>query len=394
MDAKTFPKTSPKTPPFDDLIAWSKANFSHLPWRKRRSLYTTLVSEFMLQQTTVAAVLSHFPKFLKRFPNLKSLAEASEEEVCFQWQGLGYYRRARNLHKASRDLRKNHGGRIPLNFEMLTEVSGIGPYTANAILAIGGNWPALALDANLERVLGRLYLLPEPKGPKLKKRIDALFHKGGLREEVRRVGPRAFNESLMDLGRTYCQAAKVDCPPCPVKGNCQAYTAAQGAAPRILAPSPSPPRKASFDLSLLRVVVRKKGKILAYRKSDKEWLSGQLELPTWIVYSEDGTLRQYPTLPALPGRANLNLEGLHSFKSAITKYKMKNYIQVMSEREFREREWAATDSKSESESESELELEYEKRYRFYDEDFNKEHYSRATFKVFDKIKDQEQDYRG
>lgn len=117
---------------FKKLIQWSTKDFSELPWRKKRTLYRTLVSEIMLQQTTVSTVINHFERFLREYPDIKSLAASTEDQIVMSWKGLGYYRRARNLRKAAIDIQKNHGGRIPTSYELLLEINGIGPYTASA----------------------------------------------------------------------------------------------------------------------------------------------------------------------------------------------------------------------------------------------------------------------
>ena len=245
---------------FEELIHWSKTHYSHLPWRKNRTLYTTLVSEFMLQQTTVSTVIGHYEKFLSTFPSLVHLASSSEETVCREWKGLGYYRRARNLFKAAVDIVKNHG-EIPLNYKQLVKIDGIGEYTANALLSIGADRSLLALDANLERVLSRIYLLSESSGIKLKKNIQSLFNEKKIAQDIYKWGGRAFNEALMDLGRTFCKSRHAHCSRCPLQNNCLArnhnpldYPASKKKTTKI------------FELDLLRIIVRKKDKILAYRK--------------------------------------------------------------------------------------------------------------------------------
>src|SRR5690606_19105274 len=138
------------------LLTWSAREFGHLPWRKERTLYRTLVSEIMLQQTTVSTVLQHYERFLKRFPDLTTLAAASEEEMLIAWDGLGYYRRAKNLKRIAEMLVADWDGQFRERADDLLMIKGIGPYTSNALLAIGMVRPALAVDAILERVLARI----------------------------------------------------------------------------------------------------------------------------------------------------------------------------------------------------------------------------------------------
>ena len=163
------------SPEFKELIHWSKSQYHHLPWRENRTMYRTLVSEIMLQQTTVGTVLNYFEKFLKQYPNIKSLAKSTEEEVCIAWKGLGYYRRARNLRLLAIQIEEKFKGNIPIDEMALMELKGIGPYTCNALISIGADREALAVDANLERVLARYYGLSDLKGLKLQKKLLNLY---------------------------------------------------------------------------------------------------------------------------------------------------------------------------------------------------------------------------
>ena len=255
-----------------ELINWSKKNYSDLPWRRKRSLYNTLVSEIMLQQTTVGTVINHFDKFINKYPTIEALSKTSEEEICIAWKGLGYYRRARNLRKAAIGIVEDFQGKIPLDFEKLKTIPGIGEYTASALLAIGANKKALAIDANLERVLSRLYRISVEKGPKLQKELKTLFEQGKLFKGRSNLNWRNLNESLMDLGRVYCQANKVDCLACPLSKDCAVANENPLIYPSKLKKGK---KRESIDLELLRVLVKKDNLFLAYKKSENEWLSGQ-----------------------------------------------------------------------------------------------------------------------
>lgn len=311
---------------FKSLIAWSKAEFSHLPWRLNRSLYRTLVSEIMLQQTTVTTVKNHFERFLVRFPDLESLASASEEELLVAWKGLGYYRRARNLKKIAEVLAEDYEGEFPHDMEHLMAIPGIGPYTANALIGIGMDKRALAVDANLERVIARLFGIQSEKGLKLQKEIQILFNKREIFKE--KLSFRALNEALMDLGRTYCQARRASCELCPLKQEC--VSSKNGNA--LLFPvSKSIEKKKGLqhELHLLRVFILKKDKILVYKKQEDQWLSGQYEVPTYVLSTTDKKFTQYPKL------AKDFSEKIHfSFATGITKYKIQNSVLVLSEKEF------------------------------------------------------------
>jgi A/G-specific adenine glycosylase len=310
------------------LIQWSKKEFSHLPWRKKRTLYTTLVSEIMLQQTTVSTVQKHFARFINRFPSLEDLANASEEELLVAWKGLGYYRRARNLKKIAESLIHDHGGEFPNVESELRKIPGIGPYTSGALIGIGMDERALAVDANLERVISRLHGIEDQKGLKLQKKINLLFNENKILYE-KDMSYRELNEALMDLGRVYCQARKVSCGLCPLSSHCEAFHRGN---PLSFPHEKALDKKRSEDhvIQVLRLIVMKKDHILAYKKSEKEWLSGQFEVPTCLLSSTDKKLIQYPWL-----KQKVDWAGLPMFKTGITKYKIENYIQVISYQEFK-----------------------------------------------------------
>ena len=312
-----------------ELINWSKKNYSGLPWRKRRSLYNTLVSEIMLQQTTVGTVINHFDRFISKYPTIESLSKTSEEEICIAWKGLGYYRRARNLRKAAIGIVEDFQGKIPLDFEKLKTIPGIGEYTASALLSIGANKKALAIDANLERVLSRVYRIPAEKGPKLQRELKKLFEQGELFKGESALNWRNLNESLMDLGRVYCQANKVDCISCPLSKDCAVSNDNPLVYPKKLKKDQ---KRESIELELLRVLVKKDNLFLTYKKSENEWLSGQKEFPTFILKTRDKSLSQYPYWN---GQVNLDLGSLKKFKTGITKYKITNYVLEISEEKWK-----------------------------------------------------------
>ena len=310
------------------LIQWSQKDFTDLPWRKKRTLYGTLVSEIMLQQTTVGTVKNHFEKFLQRFPDLQSLASASEEEVIVAWKGLGYYRRARNLKKISEYLVSEYKGKFPSTALELQKIPGIGPYTSHALIAIGKDARGLAVDANLERVIARLYGLEFEKGPKLQKKILELFEADEIFSGFN-LSYRALNEALMDLGRTFCQARKASCELCPLKTDCHAFkTKKQLSFP--LEKSTGKKATQEHELHLLRILIISKKKVLVYKKSETEWLSGQYELPTLVISSTDKKLKQYPQL-----KTELAKIELRQFKTGITKYKIINSILICDQKELR-----------------------------------------------------------
>jgi A/G-specific adenine glycosylase len=312
----------------------------------------------MLQQTTVGTVLNHFEKFLNEYPTIHDLAGASEEEVCISWKGLGYYRRARNLRNLALQIVEQFSGDIPTDLDSLLSLKGVGPYTANAIVAIGANGLGLAVDANLERVLARFYGIKEMKGVKLQQKLYKEFEAKRILPDLESLGPRNLNEAFMDLGRILCQARKVTCLLCPLREKCQAYKSGMP-----LSFPMEEKKKAGVEsfIKLLRVVVKENKKILFYQKNSAEWLAGQWELPTFILETNDELLKQYPKV-----KSKKQFFEAQMIKTGITKYTIENYIIEMSLLDFEKF------SKS-------IEIEYV--FKTYDEKLN---LSTASIKVLKK----------
>ncbi len=192
------------------LLAWYDHNRRDLPWRRDRDSYRVWLSEIMLQQTRVAAVLEHYHRFLKRFPTVQKLASARESSVLAAWSGLGYYRRARMMHAAAKVIVKQHGGKFPGEIAELRALPGIGRYTAAAIASIAFDAPAAVVDGNVERVLGRVFgtgLVGEP----LWQAAEALLS---------RQRPGDFNQAMMELGAIVCLPRQPRCSMCPVFSLC------------------------------------------------------------------------------------------------------------------------------------------------------------------------------
>lgn len=198
-----------------DLLAWFDAQRRDLPWRRRRSLYGTWISEMMLQQTTVATVVPYWERFLERFPDVQALAAAPEEDVLAHWSGLGYYRRARQLHAAARLVVAEFDGVLPDSVDGWRGLPGIGPYAAGAIASIGLGLPAAAVDANVRRVLARWLGASGQPGSLRTGTVEGLAD-----ALVRGDRPDAWNEALMELGALVCQARVPLCASCPVRSVC------------------------------------------------------------------------------------------------------------------------------------------------------------------------------
>jgi A/G-specific adenine glycosylase len=193
-------------------LAWYRKTARDLPWRETRNPYAILVSEFMLQQTQVSRVLDYYPRFLKRFPTLDSLARAKPKAVREAWDGLGYYARARNLHQLAQQV-SGAGGRVPDDPAELIKLPGVGKYTAGAVACFAYEKPVAAVDTNVRRVLGRAFLGEGRREKDVWALAAAVVPKHGKRAW-------AFNQALMELGALVCTARKPRCPECPVRADC------------------------------------------------------------------------------------------------------------------------------------------------------------------------------
>jgi A/G-specific adenine glycosylase len=212
------------------LLRWYACNGRDLPWRHTRDPYRILVSEFMLQQTPVERVKGFYRRFLGRYPTVTALAAARPAAVREAWDGLGYYARSRNLHRAARLLVARHGARLPRDAALIRALPGVGPYTANAVRSFAFGEAVAILDTNAARVLERVFGVPGPRrGSGLVRRLWALA------EEV--TPPRRaydFNQAIMDLGATVCHARAPCCERCPLRRMCRFRERAGSTRGRVL----------------------------------------------------------------------------------------------------------------------------------------------------------------
>ncbi len=275
------------------LLDWYNKHKRDLPWRRTNDPYKIWVSEIMLQQTTVDTVIPYYEKFLKKFPTIQKLAQASEEDVLKMWSGLGYYSRARNLQKAAQMICRGNppwlpsigsnlgqaqgpAPTLPSTVEDLIQLPGIGRYTAGAIASIAFNQPAPILDGNVMRVLSRLYKMGEdPKSPQGQK-IFWQKSVGAIHELPLQPKPSYgdFNQALMELGATVCKPTNPQCGTCPVSGHCEAYQ--EG---RVSDFPKLPKRAATVTIEMSAAVIEKNGKVLMIRRGDKGLLKKMWELP-------------------------------------------------------------------------------------------------------------------
>lgn len=241
------------------LLDWYDREKRDLPWRHTDDPYAILVSECMLQQTQVATVLPYYRRFLKRFPDVQSLARAGEEEVLREWAGLGYYSRARNLHKSARKIVEENGGCVPSSFAELLFLPGVGRYVAGAVSSIAFGLAQPAVDANVLRVLSRLLGIRELPGS-TRARQD-------FEETVRQFIPpeRAgdFNQALMELGALVCPASAPRCGACPWAAHCEARASGEPEA----FPA-APPRRESVAVEEACAVVEQAGCYLVVQRPE------------------------------------------------------------------------------------------------------------------------------
>jgi A/G-specific adenine glycosylase len=200
------------------LLRWFRANRRVHPWRRDRDPYRVWLAEVMLQQTRIAAVIPYYDNFLRHFPEVRALAQASEQDVLRHLAGLGYYSRARNLHRAAKEIVERHGGEFPRDFDAVLKLPGIGRYTAAAVLSIAYGAPYAVLDGNVARVLARLGAIRgDLRAPRQWQQL------AGTSQELLAVQSAGdWNQAMMELGETICTPKSPNCEACPVSGCCVA----------------------------------------------------------------------------------------------------------------------------------------------------------------------------
>ena len=265
-------------PKAEALLAWYDAHRRTLPWRappgERAPPYRVWLSEIMLQQTGAAVVGLYFERFVARWPTVEALAAASLDEVLGEWQGLGYYARARNLHAAARQIAERHGGRLPEDEAGLRALPGVGAYSAAAIAAIAHDRKAVAVDGNVERVMARLFAIETPL-PAAKAEIRRAA--AGLTPDRR---PGDYAQAVMDLGATVCLPRAPRCDACPWTDACRGRAA--GIAERLPAKAAKPPRPVRRGIAWW--TEDGAGRVLLRRRPERGLLGGMMEVPSgpWV----------------------------------------------------------------------------------------------------------------
>jgi A/G-specific adenine glycosylase len=254
------------------LLAWWDQHGRHdLPWQRNPTPYRVWVSEIMLQQTQVATVVRYYDTFMQTFPEVQALAAAAPDEVLHRWSGLGYYARARNLHRAAQLVRDRHGGVLPADFEALSALPGIGRSTAGAILALASGQRHAILDGNVKRVLARVFRIAGVPAESAVQRELWTLAEGCT--PAQRVAH--YTQAIMDLGASVCTRRKPLCTACPLRGNCRAH--AEGLVEQL--PARKPAKARPLRSCVLLLCARADGAVLLERRADTGIWGGLWGLP-------------------------------------------------------------------------------------------------------------------
>ncbi len=311
------------------MLHWYDQHRRHLPWRshpgENANPYHVWLSEIMLQQTTVATVKSYFKRFLELWPDVTDMAAAPLDDILQEWAGLGYYARARNLHKCACIVTRDHNGRFPDTEDALLALPGLGPYTAAAISAIAFQQHSVVVDGNVERVMSRIF----KSYAELPKERPEFYRLANLATPNTRVGDYA--QSLMDLGATICTPKSPKCAICPIQSSCL------GKLEAVDLPRKAPKKVKPTRLGLSYWVTTDDGHILLERRPDKGLLGGRAGLPgtSWIVDQAPDKNGLDHSLDFLPHLNSALIEGLvkHTFthfhlELQVSKIKLSQKIDV------------------------------------------------------------------
>jgi len=254
------------------LLEWFREHQRAMPWRAEGTPYRVWISEIMLQQTQVDTVIPYFERFVAAFPDVQALAAADEQKVLKLWQGLGYYSRARNLHRCAQVVLAEHGGELPADYAALMKLPGLGAYTAAAVASIAFGQAVPVVDGNVLRVTSRLFELEDDIAkPKTR---DAVFKR--LSPAIERSGhPSDFNQAMMELGALVCRPSSPTCLLCPVNAHCQALATGRVDELPVKTKGKAVPHK-----DLAAALIRRDGQVLLVQRPTDGMLGGLWELPT------------------------------------------------------------------------------------------------------------------
>ena len=251
-----------------ELLSWYDKNKRDLPWRHTKDPYYIWVSEIMLQQTTVNAVIPYYERWIKTYPTISKLAQTALQRVLKSWQGLGYYNRARNLHKAVGLVVSQYKGSLPQEYDLVRALPGFGPYTTASVLSIAFDQPLVIIDANVRRLVMRLLAIQAHADTKQDKTIEEYLAKV---IPQKRAGD--FNQALMEMGALVCRTKEPLCSICPLRHRCLAY--AQGVQEII----PTPKKKIIKDIHAVIAIIERQGKYLIQKRPSKGLLADLWEFP-------------------------------------------------------------------------------------------------------------------
>lgn len=296
------------------LLAWFKKYQRKLPWRGIDNPYQIWVSEVMLQQTQVKKVVAYYERFIERFPDVQRLANAPLQDVLKVWEGLGYYARARNLHKAAQYIIKELDGEIPSDYATFRKLSGVGDYSAAAVQSIAFNTPYAAVDGNIKRLLARLYLMEAP----INETSSAKLFQQKADDLLDRKEPGLFNQAMMELGATVCRPQSPTCLICPINQFCEAFHAArQNEFPRRR------PTAAVPEHYIAAGVIYKGSEVLIVQRPLDGLLGGLWEFPNGRIdeneTAEDACIRHITDVVNL---SVTNLQYLTRVRHAFTHFKI------------------------------------------------------------------------
>lgn len=250
------------------LLGWYRSHYRKLPWRKTSDPYRIWVSEVMLQQTTVPAVISYYQKWLELFPDILTLAQAPLPKVLKAWEGLGYYQRARNLHRAAKIISEKHAGYLPQRYEDLMGLPGFGPYTSASVLSIAYGKPYPVLDANVRRILLRLAGIKKALRPRNDKNLLQY-----LATLLPKKNAGEFNQAMMEVGALVCKPKNPRCLLCPLQRFCLAYERGQQ---EIIT---SPKKRSYQKIEAVIGIIKKDGKYLIHKRPSPGLLADLWEFP-------------------------------------------------------------------------------------------------------------------
>ena len=286
------------------LMEWYQKNKRDLPWRRTNDPYLIWVSEVMAQQTQIQTVIPYYERFVKRFPNVKQLAEADLREVLKLWEGLGYYGRARNMHRAAKQLLAAQQNRLPDQLVALQKLAGIGEYTAAAIASVAFELPHAVVDGNVYRVLARLFEISLPINQSSSSKTFELL----AQELLSQSNPGDYNQAIMELGALVCTPKKPNCQHCPVSDSCRSYQVGSvDQYPVKIKPKSRP------EYQIAIAVIVKKDRVLITKRKNEGLLGGLWEFPGGKI--EIGETAQEACVREAKEEVNLNVEVYEPIKT-------------------------------------------------------------------------------